>query len=131
MKKKYLYLLIAGLALAAALPVIILMCFCTTSEQSRPQSVMYGGVEYAYKEFLTGCVLDRLGMLDSPPTDKDIEGINAVASALDCSARYLLRAGKALDSGEPKKPRSTLCRITSPKAAKQFFFLYVVFRRAR
>lgn len=102
MKKKYLYLLIAGLALTAVLPVIILLCFSTGSEQFRPKSVMYGGAEYAYKEFLTGCVLDRLKMLDCPPTDKDTEGINAVASALDCSVRYLLRAGKALDSGYPR-----------------------------
>lgn len=102
MKKKYLYLLIAGLALTAVLPVIILLCFSTSPEQPRPQSVMYCGTEYAYKEFIAGCVLDRLKMLDEPPTDKDTEGINAVASALDCSTRYLLRAGKALDSGYPR-----------------------------
>ncbi len=101
MKKKYLYLLIAGLALSALLPVVILMCLCTRSEQIRPQTVMYGGIEYTYKEFLTGCILSSLEMLDEPPDDDDAEGIKAVASALDCSARYLLRAGKTLDGGYP------------------------------
>ena len=101
MKKKYLYLLIAGLALSALLPVVILMCLCTRSEQIRPQTVMYGGIEYTYKEFLTGCILSSLKMLDEPPDDDDAEGIKAVASALDCSARYLLRAGKTLDGGYP------------------------------
>ena len=102
MKKKYLYLLISGLVLIAALPVIILLCFSAKSERARPQTVTYRNTEYAYKEFLTGCVLNELKTLDSPPGDEDTEGINAVAMALDCSARYLLKTGKALDGGYPR-----------------------------
>lgn len=101
MKKKYLYLLIAGLVLIAAMPVIILLCFSAKTEQTRPQSVTYHNTEYAYKEFLTGCVLNELKSLDGSPDDKDTEGINAVAMALDCSLRYLCNAQKALDSGYP------------------------------
>lgn len=101
MKKKYLYLLIAGLALIAALPVVILMCFTGESTDIRPDSVMYKGVEYAYKDFLTGCILSELQTLDEPPSDKTTEGINAVATALDCSLRYLCKAGKSLDGGYP------------------------------
>lgn len=101
MKKKYLYLLISGLVLIAALPVIILLCFSARSEQSRPLTVIYRNTEYAYKEFLTGCVLSELKTLDNAPDDEDTEGINAVATALDCSLRYLCNAQKALDSGYP------------------------------
>lgn len=102
MKKKYLYLLIVGLVLAAVTPVIILMCFSARTEQTRPQTVIYCNTEYAYKEFLTGCVLSELKTLDSTPGDEETEGINAVAMALDCSARYLLKTGKAPDSGYPR-----------------------------
>lgn len=102
MKKKYLYLLIAGLVLAAVTPVIILLCFSARTELTRPQTVIYCNTEYAYKEFLTGCVLSELKMLDSTPGDEETEGINAVAMALDCSARYLLKTGKAPNSGYPR-----------------------------
>ena len=65
MKKKYLYLLIAGLVLVAVMPVVILLCFSARTEQIRPQTVIYCNTEYAYKEFLAGCVLSELKTLDS------------------------------------------------------------------
>ena len=102
MKKKYLYLLIAGLALTAVLPIVILLCFSAKTGTERPQTVMYENTEYAYKEFLTGCVLSSLRSLDEPPYDKTAEGVNAVAKAVECSARYLYKTSKAFDSGYPR-----------------------------
>ena len=101
MKKKHLYLLIATLTAAAVLPIIILVCFSSANEPQRPVTIIYRNNEYAYKEFLTGCVLSCLKTLDEPPADDESEGINAVAVALDCSLRYLHRAGKSFDSGYP------------------------------
>ena len=101
MKKKHLYLLIATLTAAAVLPIIILVCFSSANEPQRPVTIIYRNTEYAYKEFLTGCVLSCLKTLDEPPSDDESEGINAVAVALDCSLRYLHRAGKSFDSGYP------------------------------
>lgn len=101
MKKKHLYLLIATLTAAAVLPIIILVCFSSGNEPQRPVTIIYRNTEYAYKEFLTGCVLSCLKTLDEPPADDESEGINAVAVALDCSLRYLHRAGKSFDSGYP------------------------------
>ena len=101
MKKKHLYLLIAMLTVAAVLPIIILVCFSSANEPQRPVTIIYRNTEYAYKEFLAGCVLSCLKTLDEPPADDESEGINAVAVALDCSLRYLHRAGKSFDSGYP------------------------------
>ena len=85
MKKKHLYLLIAMLTAAAVLPIIILVCFSSANEPQRPVTIIYRNTEYAYKEFLAGCVLSCLKTLDEPPADDESEGINAVAVALDCS----------------------------------------------
>lgn len=102
MKKKHIIFLIAALAAAAAVPVIWLVI---TSVSVRPEPTMekvtYKGVEYTYADFLTGCVLEQLKSLDSPPSDNTLEGIKATAMALDCSARYLYKTGKALDGGYP------------------------------
>ena len=43
----------------------------------------------------------KTGHDNLPPADDESEGINAVAVALDCSLRYLHRAGKSFDSGYP------------------------------
>lgn len=73
----------------------------SANEPQRPVTIIYRNTEYAYKEFLAGCVLSCLKTLDEPPADDESEGINAVAVALDCSLRYLHRAGKSFDSGYP------------------------------
>ena len=83
MKKKHLYLLIAMLTVAAVLPIIILVCFSSANEPQRPVTIIYRNTEYAYKEFLAGCVLSCLKTLDEPPADDESEGINAVAVALE------------------------------------------------
>lgn len=67
MKKKHLYLLIAMLTAAAVLPIIILVCFSSANEPQRPVTIIYRNNEYAYKEFLAGCVLSCLKTLDEPP----------------------------------------------------------------
>lgn len=155
MKKKHLYLLIATLTVAAVLPIIILVCFSSANEPQRPVTINYRNTEYAYKEFLTGCVLSCLKTLDEPPADDESEGINAVAVALDCSLRYLSSAGKSFDSGYPyveymderrvystserrqaytenmpKAPQNMPYRLTLPYRKGQPFSPSAAFRRA-
>lgn len=155
MKKKHLYLLIAMLTVAAVLPIIILVCFSSANEPQRPVTIIYRNTEYAYKEFLAGCVLSCLKTLDEPPADDESEGINAVAVALDCSLRYLHRAGKSFDSGypyveymderraystserrqaytenTPKAPQNMPYRLTLPYRKGQPFSPSAAFRRA-
>lgn len=155
MKKKHLYLLIAMLTAAAVLPIIILVCFSSANEPQRPVTIIYRNTEYAYKEFLAGCVLSCLKTLDEPPADDESEGINAVAVALDCSLRYLYSAGslstavtlmlniwmkrKAYSTSErrqaytentPKAPQNMPYRLTLPYREGLPFSPSAVFRRA-
>ena len=102
MKKKHLIFLIAALIITAVVPVIWLIVTSVSVRQELPPEIItYEGAEYTYSEFLTGCVLEQMKSLDSPPDDNTLEGFKAVAMALDCSARYMYNAGKALDSGYP------------------------------
>ncbi len=81
------YLVVALLALAAAVPVFILV-FAVNKPAEPPSTVIYGAESREIGELLTGCVLDSLKSLDCAPLKADTEGIRAVAMAHYCTLLY-------------------------------------------
>lgn len=94
------YIILIALLIAAALIPLAVMYFSSRPEKTQAiQQIEAGGIQYSYREYLVGCIMDKLAFLNSAPSENDMEGIYAVGSAVNSSLHYLVQTDRLQGGG--------------------------------